>query len=102
MKIREWYAHSATRSLDMHRRFQRGQGHAHIGRIRRDAVFARAEDGQTTVDSGDGRAARAGLALVARHIGSAEIHAPSSLQQIASGGRHVPKLHRCAAQNRFG
>ena len=83
-------------------RLQRGHRHVHVRRICRNAMFARTEDGQTAVCSSNRRAARAGLTFVARHIGSAEIHAACALQQVASGSRHVSKLRRRTAQNRFG
>src|SRR5260370_41019587 len=82
-------------------RFERGHRHVHVRRVRRNAVFARSKNGQTAVCSSDSSAASARLALVAGRISSAEIHAPGPLQQIASGRRHVPKLGRGAAENRF-
>ena len=65
-------------------------------------MFARAENRQAAIHAGDRGATGARLALVARHRGVAEIHAARALQQIAGSRRHVAKLHRRAAQDRFG
>ena len=86
----------------MNNRFERGHRHIHVGWVRRNAVLARSKNSQTTVHSRDRRATRARFALVAWHIGSAEIHAARALQQIAGGGRHVSKLDRRTAEDRFG
>src|SRR5438105_9459027 len=65
-------------------------------------MFARAENSEATIHARDCGAARAWFALVTRHRRVAEIHAPSSLEQIAGGSRHVAKLCRRTAQERFG
>ena len=87
--------------MHMNSRFECGQRHVHVGWIGGDAMVARAENSETAVYAGDRRAAAAGFALVTRHIRFSEIHAPGPLQQITSGGRHVPKLRRRAAQACF-
>ena len=92
MKVPDCYAAFAFRSANVNRRFKRGQGHVHVGRITGDAMFARAENSEATIHARDCRAARAWFALVTRHGRVAEIHAPSSLEQIAGGRRHVAKL----------
>src|ERR1700681_2489570 len=98
VKVRNRNTPLALGSAYMNGGFERGHCHVHVRRIRSNAMFARAEDSQTPICSSDRRATRAGLALVAWHIGSAEIHAPRPLQQIASSRRHVAKLRRRTAQ----
>ena len=92
MKVAEGNRAGAFRPLHVDRRFQRSHRNAHVRGICRDAVFAGPKDSQRAVGAGDGRAARAGLALVARHGGVAEIHTSSALEDIAGGRRHVPQL----------
>ena len=101
MKIADRNAAFAFRSAARGSSLPARHGHAHVGWIGRDAMFARAEDGEATVDAGDRRAAGARLALVARHRGVAEVHAARSLQQVARRRRHVAKLRRRAAQKRL-
>ena len=98
MKVADRDRARALRSLHVDRRFQRRHRHAHVRRVGRDAMFARAEDGERAVAAGDGRAAGPGLALVAGHRGVAEIHAARSLEQVAGSRRHVAKLRRCAGE----
>ena len=86
----------------MDRRSECGHRDVHIRRIRGNAVFARAENGQTPVGSGDRGATRPRLTFVAWHRGVAEIHTPGPLEEIASGRRHVSKLNRRATENCFG
>ena len=85
---------------DAHLGIERGERHAHVGRMRGDAVFAGAEDGVNAVDAADRRAARAGLALVAGRHGVIEIGAARTLHQIAAGRSHVAQLLRGAGQYR--
>ena len=84
----------------MHLGFERGERHAHVGRMRRDAGFAGAEDRIDAVDALDRRAAAAGLAFVAGRRGVIEIEAARALQEIAAGRRHVAQLLRGAGQDR--
>ncbi len=102
MEVGDRNAAFAFRAAHMNGRLERGHGHIHVGRICRDAVFARAENGQTAIHAVDRRTTGAGLALVARHRRVAEIHAARPLQQVAGSRRHVSNLHRRAAQDRFG
>jgi len=69
-----------------------------VGRIRRNALFARAEDGKTRDSLRLMAAHPEPGSRCARHIGRAKIHTPRPLQQITGSGRHIPKLHRRAAQ----
>ena len=91
----------AFRSTYVNDRFERSQGHIHVGWIRRDALITRAEDREAAIEAIDRAATGTGLALVARHRGVTEIHATRSLQQVAGSRRHVANLHRRAAQDRF-
>ena len=102
VKVRNRNTPLALRSPYVNGRLQGGHGHIHVGWVCRNAMFARPENSQTAVCSSDRRAARSGLTLVARHIGSAEIHAARPLQEVASSSRHVPKLDRRTTKNRFG
>ena len=78
-------ARVARRPVDVHRRVERGQRHAHIGRMRRDARLAGAEDRVHAVEPPNGRAAAAGLALIAGRRGVVKVVAPGALQQVAAG-----------------
>ena len=80
MKIANRNTSLAFGAADVNRRFERRQGHVHVGRISRDAMFAGAQNGQTAIHSRDRRATRAGLAFIARHGGIAKIHAARALQ----------------------
>ena len=73
---------------------------AHVGRMRRDAGLARAENGIDAVDAIDRRAAAAGLAFVTRRRDVIEIETPRALQQVAARRCHVAQLLRCAGQDR--
>src|SRR3954449_12575609 len=55
----------AFRALDENRRFQGRHSHAHVRRMRRDAMLAGAQDGVCTMKSVHRRAAGARRALVA-------------------------------------
>jgi hypothetical protein len=85
---------------DVNSRRQRGERHAHIGRMGGDAGLARAEDGVHAVEAVAGRAAAAGGALVARRRRVVEVIAAGALQQVAAGGRHVAQLRRRSGQYR--
>ena len=78
--------------LHLNRRFESGEGDVLVRRIRRDAVFTGAEDGEHAVVAVNCGAARAGLTLVAGVRSVAEIDAASALQKVATSGRHVPQL----------
>ena len=67
--------------------------------MRRDAGLAGAEDRVHAVEALDGRAAAAGLALVAGRRGVIEVGAARALQQVAAGRRHVAQLLRGAGQD---
>jgi hypothetical protein len=77
---------------DVHRRIQRHHGDRQIGRMRRDTVVRRAEDGEVAVLALDRRAAGSGLALVTGHGDVLEIATPGPLQQISGGGGGVTDL----------
>ena len=85
---------------DMHRGVERGERHAHVGGMRRDAGLAGAEDRVDAVEAVDRRAAAAGLALVAGRRRVVEVGAARALQQVAAGRRHVAQLLRGARQDR--
>ena len=90
----------AARRAHLHHRFQRGQRHAQVGRVRGNAVFAGAQDGVLARQGSTRRAAAAGLALVARHAHVVEVHAARALQQVAAVGGQVADLRRRAGQQR--
>src|SRR5262249_29576763 len=98
MKIAECYRSRTLRTLNLNGRIQSRQRYAHSGRIARDALVARSEDGQRPIVSGDGRTPGAGLALVARHRGVAEVDAASALKQVPPDSRHVADLRRGSLQ----
>ena len=99
MKRSDRHRSRALGSLHVNDRLERRHRDTHVGRIGRDAVIARAEDGQAAIAAGDRRTTCPGLALVAGHGGVAKIHAAGSLQQIAGCRRHVAKLRRCTGQD---
>src|SRR5262245_4329289 len=67
--------------------------------MRCDTCFAGAEDRVAAVETLDGRAAAAWLALVARRCGVIEVGAARALQEVASGRSHVAQLCRCTRQD---
>jgi hypothetical protein len=77
-------------------------GDRHVGRVRGDAAFARAEDGMDAVEAAERGASGAGLALVAGAGRLVEIEAARALQEIAAGRRLVAKLRRRAGEERLG
>ena len=81
---------------------ERGERDAHVGRMRRDARLAGAEDRVDAIDPFDRRAAAAGLAFVAWRGGVIEIEAARALQEVAARRRHVAQLLRGAGQDRAG
>ncbi len=83
-------------------RVERGQRHAHVGRVGRDAVVAPAEDRVVVVLALDRGAAAAGNPLVARPRGVGEVAAPGALQQVPADGRHVAELPGRTRQHRLG
>ena len=102
MEIAEGDAALAARAGGQHARFERSQGNTHVGRVRGDAVFARAEDRVHAVDAVDRRAAAARRALVARCARIVEVQAARSLQQVAAGRGHVAQLRRRSRENGAG
>ena len=86
----------------MHLCLKRGEGDAHVGRVRRDAGLARAEDRVHAVETVACGAAGTRSALVAggkRGIG--EVTAAGALQQVAANARHIAKLRRRAGEKRL-
>src|SRR5438876_12085072 len=92
MEVADWDTALPFRAADMDRGFERGQRDVHVGRIGRDAMFARSQNSQAAIDSRDRCTTGSWIALVTRHRRVAEIHATRSLRKIAAGGRHVAKL----------
>ena len=92
MKLSERDCARTLRPLHVDRRLQRRHCHAHVRRVGRDAVFARAEDGERAVAAGDRRATGAGFTFVARHSCVAEVHAACALQQVPGNRSHIANL----------
>src|SRR5262245_42413539 len=92
MKISNWYSTRTPWALNVYRGLECRHGHAHVGRIRRDAMFACAEHGEHPIVASNRRAAGTRLALVARHGRVTKVDAASALQEIAGRRRHVAKL----------
>ena len=92
----------ASRAHDMNLGLQRGERDAHVGRMRRDARLAGAEDRVDAIDPFDRRAAAAGLTFVARRSRVIEVEAARALQQVAACRRHVAQLLRGASQDGAG
>lgn len=65
-------------------------------------MLAGAEDGEIAIVPVDRRATAAGLTLVARHRGIAEVDATRALQEIARSGGAIPQLRGGPLQNRLG
>src|SRR5205823_10357393 len=84
----------ALRALRVDHRVERGEGDAHVGRVRGDALVTGPQDGVAAVVAVEGRTARPRLALVARPGGVAEVGAAGALEQVAADGGHVPQLRR--------
>ena len=100
MKIGKRNAALSGKTGDMHHGLERGQRHAHVGGMRRDAGLAGAEDRVHAIEPLNGRAAAARLALIAGRRGVVEIQASRPLQQVAAGRRHVAQLRGGAGENR--
>ncbi len=81
-------------------RIQRAHRNRHVGRMRGDAMIARAEDRMIAGEAAQGRASRARLALVARRCRVVEIIAARALEQIAARGRLIPELRRGSRKQR--
>src|SRR5215208_1374963 len=94
VKFPDRYGPDASWSLNMDRRIQHCQCYAHVRRVRRDAMLARAENGERPVAAGDRRAPGPRLAFVAGHGGIAEIGAACPLQQVSRGRGHIAELRR--------
>ena len=78
-------------------RVQRGEGDRRVGRLHRNAVRRPAEDRLALVPAGQGRAAAARIALVARprqRFLGAEVRAAGALQHVAADRGPVPHLGR--------
>ena len=83
----------------MYRGLQRRHRDAHMRRIGRDAILARAQNSQRPVVAGDGRTSSAGLALVAGHGCVSEVWTASALQQVPGDRSHVTDLRGRSVQN---
>src|SRR6266699_3301425 len=68
--------------------------------MRRETRLACAEDRVVPMMAVTGGTTCAGHALVARPMDIAEVGAAGTLQQVAADRRHIPKLRRCAGQDR--
>ena len=102
MEITEGHRALALRPFHVNDGFQRGHGHAHVARMRRDTVLALAEDGMDAVESLDGATPTAGFALVAlRKSRVVEIIAARALEQVAADGRHVAQLRTGPGEKRL-
>ena len=86
----------------MNRGLKRHHRDRHIRRIGRNAVFACAENRVNAMKAIDGRTTGTGLALVARVCSVAKVVTTGSLQQIAAGCSHVPKLRRGTRKQSLG
>ena len=82
--------------------FERRERHAHVRRVRGDALVARPENRVHAVEAVDGRTPGARLTLVAGRGGVVEVIAARALQEVAAVGGHVAELRRCARQDRPG
>jgi hypothetical protein len=85
---------------------ERGQRHAHVRRMRRDAGLAPAEDRVDVVGAFEGGAAATGLAFIAGRRDVVQIVAARTLEEIAASRRHVAQLcgragKDCARDNRI-
>ena len=89
MKFVERDAALPSRPANVHNGIERGQRHAHVGRMHGDAAFAGAEYRVDAVQASARRTARAGLALVAGGAGIVKVIASGALQQVAAGRGHV-------------
>src|SRR5690349_20689753 len=74
MKVAECDRACSFRTLNVNSRFERSQSNAHVRRIRRDAMLARAENRERTIVARDRRTADAGLTFVTRHRGVAKVN----------------------------
>ena len=98
MKIGHGDAALAGRPGDMDLGVERRERHAHVGRMRRNAGLAGAENGMHAIEPGDGGAAAAGLALITGRCGVVKVIAAGALQEIAAGRGHVTQLRRGAGE----
>src|SRR4026209_1605726 len=69
---------------NMNLRFEHRQRNAHVGRVRRDAGIAGAEDRVSAILAFDGGTATARLSFVARQRGVVEIGTARALQEVAA------------------
>ena len=102
MKVVERDLAPSRRPFDFDDRIERNQRGAKIGRMCRDAGFARAENGGGARIAAFEVAALAGLALVAGAGGIEEVRAARALQEIAADRRGIAQLRRRARQRRLG
>ena len=102
MEVGKRHRALAAGPRDMNLGVQRRKRHAHVGRMRRNAVLAGTEDGVHAVEPVARGAAAAGLALIAGRRRVVEVIAARALQKIAAGRCHVAQLLRCAGEDRAG
>lgn len=102
VELRERDHAVAKRATDMNLRVQQRQRHAYVGRVRRDAGVAGAEDGVHAILAVDGGAAAARLALIAGRRCIVEVAAARALQEVAARRRHIAQLLRSAGHDRAG
>src|SRR6266699_2392451 len=96
MQMLELNRSLAARTHSINLGIKGDQRHCKIARINRNAGFAPAQQSMAAVDAFTGRAAAAGLALVAgERLAAPEVGAARALEQIAAKARHVAQLLRC-------
>src|SRR5580693_8004639 len=83
-------------------RTEHAHGHRHVTGVGRDAGLTDADDCQLPAVAAKGRAAAAGLALVAGLVGVVEIRAAGALEQVATRGSLVPQLPGSTRDDRAG
>src|SRR5205085_8962923 len=102
MKICERNFAFAFRSADANDRVEGGEGNAHVARMRRDALFALAENGVDAIVTIDRAATAPGIPFVACGKGwVVEIITARALQKIAADRRHVAQLRTRTRKQRF-
>src|SRR6185503_3676784 len=98
IELRDWNRTLSFWTAHAHDGVERGEWNRHVGRMRRDAMLAAAEDRVNTIESVECRASRTRLAFVAWARGIAEVIAARPLKQVAAGRRHVAQLARRAGE----
>ncbi|KPZ03471.1 sensory box/GGDEF domain/EAL domain-containing protein [Pseudomonas syringae pv. spinaceae] len=99
MEVCELDSPLAGTPFDMHHGIQRSQRHAHVRRVRGNAIVTGAEDRVVAIQAITCGATGAGLALVARHAGVVEVIATGALQQVTARAGHVAQLRRGTRQH---